>query len=299
MLKRVSPVAAAVVPEWDAEGELSACAEALGLIRGQGTARAWREAVARLELGSAGGVPGAQALHSWEVAADLADGVEGVVAVGALAAGFRRGVPLPELAATVPLEFLAAEVDAPRLRLRLVARGFTPEAEGWLAGPGGGRVVIRHRLVPAGFGRVPVLIFSEGAERVDLGPVQLPVAAPGASWAAAVARAGAAALAGSRWARLALTVAALEADRLPVGEREVWRGRLRLWGIGRLAAVVEAWLDRLQAGGRGSGELPEFRPAGPATLHRLLAGMRLQRGAAAALRFAAAQLLGDGEAGWV
>ncbi len=286
------------VSKWVPEEDLSACRRALRLMDGADAGAAWTEAVARLELGVEAGVEGGDALLSWRTAADLLEGVDGGVAVGAVAAGLRLGVPVSLLAATVPLELLVPRADAPRLRLRLVARGFSREAEGWLAGPAGGRVVVRDRLVPAGFGSVPVLVFAEEARGVEMSDVRLPVAAPGASWAAALARAGIGALAGSRWARLALTVAALEARGLDAAERERWRKRLRLWGIGRLVAVVEAWLAWLESGGEGAGRLPDLPAAGGSRRGRLLAGMKLQDGVSAALRFAAAQLLGGGAAGW-
>lgn len=287
------------VRKWVPEEDLSACREALRLMEETAGAASWLQAVVRLELDAPVVPEGGNALDSWRAAAELLDGVDGAVAAGAVAAGCRLGVPLPDLAATVPLELLVAKADAPRLRLRLVTRGFSRGAEGWLAGPGGGRVVVRDRLVPEGFGRVPVLVFAEGAGVVEMGDVRLPVAASGAAWAAALARAGIAALAGSRWARLALTAAALEARSLHPPERERWRERLRLWGMGRLVAVVEAWLEWVERGGEDAGGLPGLPAPGRSRRDRVLAGMKLQDGLPAAVRFAAAQLLGGGEAGWV
>ncbi len=261
--------------------------------------QAWRDATERVGLGADQGRDRETARDAWRSLIDRLQGVEPWAVMGGAALGLRIGVEVEMLAATAPLEVILPQASAPRVRVHLAAKGFAPGPEGWLYGPGGGVVVLRDRLVPAGFGSLPVLVFAEDAEEVSMSGLRIRIAVPGAAWAASLLRAGIELLTGSPWAPLHLTAAAVEGEGVDPVDRRQWGERLGRWGAGRLVQPVmqaEDWILGV------SGPPPELSmpPAGGWRSRRelLREATRLQQGRCAALRFAVVQTLSRVDSGW-
>lgn len=272
---------------------------ARALLQSEDISRAWQEAVDRLGLASHPAGDPKAAREGWGVLIDRLEGIEPWAVVGGAALGLRVGVEADALAATVPLEVVLPKAFVPRLRVHLAAKGFAPGREGWLHRPGGGVIVLRDRLVPAGFGSLPVLVFAEEAEEVETAGLRLRIAAPGSAWAASVLRAGIELLTGSPWASLHVTAAAVEGDGLDREERRMWEERLQRWGTGPLVQPIVGAADWIMG---APGPPPELStaPAGgwPSRRELLREAMRLQQGRIAALRLAVVQKLSRIESGW-
>ncbi len=272
---------------------------ARALLRQEDSTQAWKNAVDLLGLGGDSARRQEAAFDEWGALIHRLEGIEPWAVVGGAALGLRVGGEVDTVAAAVPLEVVLPRAFVPRLRVHLAAKGFAPGREGWLHGPGGGVIVLRDRLVPAGFGSLPVLVFAEDAREVEAAGLRLRIAAPGAAWAASVLRAGIELLTGSPWAALHLTAAAIEGSGLDSAERSLWEERLRRWGAGPLAQPVMAAVDWLLG---APGPPPELStaPAGGWPSHRelLREARALQQGRFAALRFAIVQELSRIESGW-
>ncbi len=183
-------------------------------------------------------------------------------------------------------EALAAPFEVGRARLVTAARG--------LGGGAGTRARLDFvtRLAPRGWSSLPFGPFLEDAAPLEGSGI--PLMTPGAAWAAHLVRIGRGLFEPGSAGALELAEAALRGLLVDPDERVDWDERLPRWRARRLwrrARAVEAWL---LGGARPEDLAPNLGDPGArgvtTGVRRLRAGLKLQDGPVAALRYLALTL---------